>query len=163
MTSPLDTREKIYAEYLSKVTSYVASRVDNIHDREDVIHDIFLKIYAKLDSYDESRASLSTWIYTITKNTVIDYFRSKKLLLQMPEYAAEQAPELDGDLEALTQALQKLDDRERDLIILHYYSGYALKSIADMMSISYIYAKVIHKNAINKMKNLMEENNYERN
>lgn len=35
-------------------------------------------MYQKLERYDDSRASLSTWIYTITRNTVIDYYKKRK-------------------------------------------------------------------------------------
>ena len=73
MVASLDRKEKIYAEYFEKVTGYIRSHIENIQDREAIASEVFLKVYAKLDSYDERKASLSTWIYTITKNTVIDY------------------------------------------------------------------------------------------
>ncbi len=155
MTARIDFLESIYAEYFPKVTGYVRSHVENPHDREDVVSDVFLKVYARLDRYDGSRASLSTWIYTITKNTVIDYYKSKKHTEPLTELPAEEY-ELDRDIEALTVALARLDGRERDLILLHYYSGYTLKCIAEMMDISYIYAKVIHKKALGELAEFMK-------
>ncbi|MCQ2477227.1 MAG: hypothetical protein MJ125_05255 [Clostridia bacterium] len=36
-----------------------------------------MKIYEKTDSFDESKASLSTWIYTVARNTLTDYYRMR--------------------------------------------------------------------------------------
>ena len=74
----LMNREKIYLEFKNKVSAYVAGKGISGHEAEDIVADVFLKVYKNLDRYDETKASLSTWIYTITKNTVIKYFRSRK-------------------------------------------------------------------------------------
>ena len=74
MSATIKVKEKIYSEYFEKVAGCIRSHIANEQDREDIASEIFLKIYAKLDSYDERKSSLSTWIYTITKNTVIDYY-----------------------------------------------------------------------------------------
>lgn len=157
MAASLNIKEKIYAEYFEKVTGYIRSHVENDQDREDIASEVFLKVYAKLDSYDERKASLSTWIYAITKNTVIDYYKSSKSYKILTEsIAADDESDIDGDLDDLADALAQLGERERDLIILHYYSGYTLKCVADMMNISYIYAKVIHKKALSELRSLMK-------
>ena len=129
---------------------------------EDVVSKIFLKVYRKLEYYDESRASLSTWIYSITRNTVIDYYkkRESQKILSFDEVAEiEEIPdELPADeelLEDLANALEKLSERERDLIILHYYRGYTLKRIAEMMGMSYINAKVIHAKVLSVLRKLL--------
>ena len=157
MATALNLKEKIYTEYFKKVTGYIQSHVENDQEREDIVSKVFLKIYAKLESYDESKASLSTWIYTITKNTVIDYYKSSKSLEILHEsISAEDKSDIDIELNDLSNALAKLDVRERDLIILHYYSGYTLKCVAKIMNISYIYAKIIHKKALSELRLLMK-------
>ena len=66
--------------------------------------------------------------------------------------------ELDADiikaemLDQLADALESLADRERDLIILHYYSNLTLKEIAVKMRMSYANVKIIHKKALSKMR-----------
>ena len=120
-----------------------------------------MKVYQKLECYDESRASLSTWIYIITKNTVIDYYKKKKTQLAFfdeiteTESATDEVPPYEELLENLANALEKLGERERDLIILHYYKGYTLKRIAEMMGMSYINAKVIHSKALSALRGLL--------
>lgn len=165
-TATADARERLYRDYHQKVAAFVAGRVENRHDAEDLVSEIFTKAYAKWDSYDPARASLSTWIYAISHNAVVDYYRSRKTLVEFADYMdAEEfaAEEPDDRLEQLADALEKLKKKERDLIILHYYKGYTLKKVAELMGMSYVGAKVIHKKALTALRNIfsMEEITYE--
>ena len=150
-------KEQLYLIYKAKVAAYVGSRISQTEDAEDLVSQIFTKVYQNLPAYDESRASLSTWIYSITRNTVIDYYRTNHLC---DEWTKELASEEDFIekilkeelLEELAAALEKLDRRERDIILLHYYQEYTLKEIADKMCISYSYAKLLHGNALKNLR-----------
>ena len=71
-----EEREALYTAYSEKVRGYVFGKVANRHDAEDLVSDVFLKAYEKYPTFDADRASVSTWLYTITRNTVIDYFRT---------------------------------------------------------------------------------------
>jgi RNA polymerase sigma factor (sigma-70 family) len=65
----------------------------------------------------------------------------------------EQPSELTDDaLDSLADALLSLKEKECDLIVLHYYTGHTLKTVADMMGMSYINAKVIHKKALESLR-----------
>ena len=55
---------------------------------------------------------------------------------------------VDDVLDNLAEALMRLKEKERDLIVLHYYSGHILKTVEEMMGMSYVNAKVIHKKAL---------------
>ncbi len=157
----LERREEIYLEYQEKVLRYVRGKISNPHDAEDLVSGIFTKIYENLDRFDQSKASLSTWIYSITQHTVVDWFRTSKSYCELPE-GLSSSEDLEGSLlqdetlEALAQALETLQERERDLIILHYYSGYTLKAIAESMGISYTTAKVTHKAALGRLRKAMD-------
>ena len=153
------TVEQVYLQYHSKVSAYVRGKVYNAHDAEELVSAVFLKVVQKLDSYDPEKAALSTWVYTITRNTVTDFFRSQRTLVPFEDYMGGEAssPELSDDaLDDLADALLTLSEKERDLIILHYYKGYTLKVVADMMRMSYINAKVIHKKALTHLQAFYE-------
>ena len=93
-------------------------------------------------------------MYTITRNTVTDHFRTRRTLVALEDYMADEATaELTDDaLDSLADALLALKERERDLIVLHYYTGHTLKETAEMMGMSYINAKVIHKKALESLR-----------
>ena len=154
-------KAKIYRDYHGKVFGYIRSKISSAQDAEDIAADVFLKIYEKLESFDESKSSLSTWVYTITRNTLTDYFRTRKVFAEIPESIEDETSVEDEIctaemLEALADALETLDERERDIIILRFYSGKTLREISSQMGISYAYVKVLQNKALEKMKEVFE-------
>ena len=155
MTTP--DWEKIYDQYSGKVRGYIAARVQRRADAEDLCADVFEKAYKKIDAYDESKASLSTWIFTITRNTVIDYFRRNKVMDEPDENIAAEG-EIDDNLltqetlSELAAALNKLPEELQDIIVLAYYDGKPLTEIAMMMRMSYGAVKLRHQKALALLK-----------
>lgn len=148
-------KTKIYEDYHLKVLRYIQSKVNDYHLAEDLCSDVFVKVYEKLDTFDESKASISTWIFTITRNLLIDYYRTRKITVEIPDSLTYEQDISDVDpesLETLASALKELNDRDRKLIIMHYYEGKTLKEIAQTLGISYIYAKVLHKKVLLSLK-----------
>lgn len=120
-------REQIYIEYVDKVRRYVKGKIQNQQEVEDLVSSIFVKVYQNISSFDRKKASISTWIYIITRNTVIDYFKAHKIVCELPEileYTEEGFEDVlkKETLDELAEALEQLEQRKRDLIILHYYS-----------------------------------------
>ena len=54
--------EDIYLSYHDKVSAYIKGKVENHYDAEDLVSQVFEKVYGKLHTFDETKASLSTWI-----------------------------------------------------------------------------------------------------
>ena len=77
--------ETLYAQYSTKVMGYIHARVRNRADAEDLCSDVFEKVQRKLGEFDSSKASVSTWIFTITRNTVIDHYRRSKPVEELDE------------------------------------------------------------------------------
>lgn len=157
-----EQKTEIYRKFYPKVLGYVCSHINNRANAEDIATDIFLKIYSKLDSFDDSKASLSTWIYTVTRNTLTDFFRTRKVHEEIPETLADDSAVEDNLLNAemldtLADGLEALEERERDIVILRYYSGKTLKEIGEQMGISYAYVKVLHNKALVQLRNYFED------
>ena len=158
MTTP--DWEKIYETYSGKVMGYIAARVQRRADAEDLCADVFEKAYKKIDAYDEKKASMSTWIFTITRNTVIDYFRRNKVMDEPDENIAAEG-EIDDELlsqetlSELAAALNKLPEELQDIIVLAYYDGKPLTEIALMMRLSYGAVKIRHQKALALLKKEM--------
>lgn len=155
-------KEKIYQEYHGRVYGYILSKVNNPQDAEDITSEVFLKVYNKLDTFDEEKASLSTWIYTIARNKLTDFYRTRKVFEEVSENETDAASVEDEvcdaeTLETLADALETLDERERDIILLRFYSGKTLKDIALQMGISYAYVKILQNKALDKLKKYFEK------
>lgn len=156
-----EEREALYTAYSEKVRGYVFGKVANRHDAEDLVSDVFLKAYEKYPTFDADRASVSTWLYTITRNTVIDYFRTHRPGVELPEDLPDAAGIDDSllqreSLQALGEALNRLDERLRALIVLRYGKGLSLKDTAARLGVSYAYVKILHSNALKTLRECFE-------
>ena len=145
--------DRIYAEYSGKVMGYIRARVHSSADAEDLRSEVFEKVLRKIGDFDPSKASLSTWIFTITRNTVIDHFRRTKPTEELDENLSDNI-ELDEGLlnsetlSELAAALRKLPQQLMDIIVLRYYDGKPLTEIAELMGLSYGAVKLRHQNAV---------------
>ena len=160
-----DVMEKIYLEYREKVFRYVRGKVRNLADAEDVTSEIFWRVLSSLDSYDEKKSTLSTWIYTITHNTVCNYYREQsRCALSLDENALCSdtddgvMSEIENEIlkENLAIALETLTEREQDIIVLYYYHEIPLRDIAVKMGITYTNAKFMKHQAIGKLRLAMK-------
>ncbi len=148
--------EQIYRDYHGKVRAYVRGKISDGWEAEDLVSEVFIKVCKKLPTFDATKSSVSTWIYTITRNTVIDYFRTKKQVYELPlqvecDDEALQNVLNEESIEELADALQRLDERSRDLIVLHYYKEYTLKKTGEIMHMSYANTKIVHQKALKKL------------
>ena len=152
--------EQVYAAYSGKVMGYIMARVQHRADAEDLCADVFEKVQRKLAEFDPARASVSTWIFTITRNTVIDYYRRSKPTEELDENLSDNL-EIDESLlntETLSElagALRALPEELRDLIVLRYYDGKPLTEVAEIMGLSYGAVKLRHQSALAKLRNAM--------
>ena len=145
--------DRIYTEYSGKVMGYIRARIRSSAEAEDLHSEVFEKILKKIEEFDPSKASLNTWIFTITRNTVIDHFRRTKPTEELDENLSDNI-ELDEGLlnsetlSELAAALKRLPEQMRDIIVLRYYDGKPLTEIAELMNLSYGAVKLRHQNAV---------------
>jgi len=148
-----EEKERLYTDYRGKVLSYIRSRIDNLSDAEDLCEDVFVKAFSAADSYDSSKASPGTWLYSITRNTVIDHIRKIRPTEEIPEEMPDDQMTEDGivdaeTLEELAAALERLPRELTDVIVLHYYDEMPLTEIAAALGISYGAVKIRHNKAL---------------
>ena len=70
--------EKIYSENYEKFFRYFLSKIRNYQDSEELLNNMFIKVSKHLANFDSSKSSVTTWLYTIANNLIIDYWRSNK-------------------------------------------------------------------------------------
>lgn len=133
-----------YREQLPKIRSYISARITRTDDADDLAADVFTKALSALSTYREEQSAFSTWIYTITANTVRDYFRRASVrdsaVTPVEDDALERVPDnaipLDEHLcrqellEALAEALQALPELQRQIVVMQFYDGLPQKEIA---------------------------------
>lgn len=115
-------------------------------DMEDVLQNVFLKTYRNLNEFDR-RLKFSSWIYRITHNEAMSFFRSTssrpeghpvddaELVLEQLSGQSDTSMEAELGLNAtqLTEALKKLEAKYRDVIVLRYFEEREYAEISDIL------------------------------
>ena len=157
----IPSKEQIYTDYKDKVFAYIRNHVNSPEDAEDLCADVFVKVYDKLDTFDESKARISTWIYSITSNTVIDFYRTNHIHSEIPEDLSDTKSSIEEEvltqesLGELATALLKLTEEQRDIIVLRYYKGLTLQEVSQKMNLSYGITKLRHREALGKLQDIL--------
>ena len=148
-----EQQEQIYLAYHGKVMGYLCARINRRAEAEDLCSEVFEKIFMRYDQYDQSKASVSTWVFTITRNTLIDHYRRTKPQEELDENLSDDS-EVDENLlqneslEELAAALRRMPEELRDLIVLRYYDNRPLTDVAEMMGLSYGAVKLRHQKTL---------------
>lgn len=163
MTAAVIDWEAVYKEYEPKVRAYIRSRVGSPEDAEDICSEVFLNVIARKERFSGEPKAVSSWIYMITKHTVASFYRSRRVTEEIPETLADETDIEEETINAetlgeLADALEQLDERLRDIIVLHYYGGKTLTEIAPAMGMSYPNIKILHKKALERLRKLIEQN-----
>ena len=141
-------------ETYDKIYRYCFYKVRNSAAAEDLSQETFLKYFSQNPKI--KRGEDMAYLYTITKNLCIDYFR-KKQTEELPEdYPAEEFSEMSDTKIAVRAALEKLDERHREIVLLRYLSGLSVNETAETMGISRFAAYRLEKAALNEMKKYLE-------
>lgn len=137
----------------------------NRMDAEDITIKIFENVYRKLDTYSSEKGSLDLWIFTIARNEISSFYRTKKVQLVSMDcilevYDNTNSPEeiLDKSFknEKLYSAIKNLNENERFAISCKYGAGLANKEIAELMGISSSNVGVVLFRSIKKLKKELE-------
>lgn len=134
--------EIVYKEYKDRVYSYIFKRINCKDGVEDLCEDVFIKLFTFFDNYDDSKSSVSTIIYKIAHDKVIDYYRTHKEHSELTENSAilPTSEEIVMDrlkAEQIRIILETLPSEQRDVIILRFFFGYQLTDIAEKMGVPY--------------------------
>ncbi len=138
----------LYARYGKLVYSATYRVLRDSHLAEDMVQEVFLRLWRKPDSYSSARGRLTTWLTSVSRNRAVDEVRSRNRRYRhetaSPEEAERElaAPEIDDpgltaelsdQRRIIVAALSKLPDEQRRTIELAYFGGYTQQEIAQML------------------------------
>ena len=132
--------------YEKKLLRYGRNFLSEPENIEDIVHDVFMKTYQNIQSFDPSQ-KFSSWIYRIAHNAFVNglkrsirsplHFFDFDTLVSHPVYedGAEEEKEAEETKKMISACLGKLDPKYREVVVLHYYEELGYKEIADVLQI----------------------------
>ncbi len=157
--------QKILYEHFSSTLMGICMRyAKNIMEAEDILHDAFIKILVKIDSF-RGEGSLEAWVKQITVNTAINAYRKKVAtgygldIDEMQDYIKDVkvVPSDRTTVELLLQFVRELPDGYRAAFNLYEIDGYSHKEIAEMLGCSPVTVRTqLHKAKLTLRKKIEE-------
>lgn len=143
--------DEIYDEYFDRVYYKILSSVKNPEDAEDIAQEVFISVYKNLHKF-RADSKIYTWIYRIAINKTYDFFRKKKIDLELNEEILNIADneDLNGSM-IVEENLKKLSKEEREILVLKDVYGYKLREIADMKNRNISTIKSIYYKALKSL------------
>ena len=128
--------EKVYDEYSDMLYRIALTHTANAHDAMDVVQDVFLKFVSlKKNFCDEVHQK--AWFIRITVNRCHDISRKNKLRSHSSlEEAYNLADEENNISPAVKDMLDSLPEKLKTVMVLHYFEGFSVEEIANILELS---------------------------
>jgi RNA polymerase sigma factor (sigma-70 family) len=132
-------------KYQEKIYYFVRRIVINHEDTDDVVQNVFIKIWRNLDSF-RADSSLFTWIYRIAVNESISFLKNKRLrtFISMDSVEASMIRSINDDHffegseieKKLQEAIIRLPDKQRMVFNMRYYEDLSYEQISEIVGTS---------------------------
>ncbi len=152
-----DAFGEIYDRFIEKIYRFIYFKVGTREIVEDLTQTVFLKALEKL-KYFKGDGSFQSWLFAISRNTVIDYYRTKRQFTNLDKIAETHADtknidfEIKESLDEVFEKLNHLEDVEQEVIILHSIEQYSFAEIAEITGKSEESLRVIKHRGLKKLK-----------
>ncbi|MBC7829865.1 MAG: sigma-70 family RNA polymerase sigma factor [Chitinophagaceae bacterium] len=147
----------LYDNYSGALNSIILQILNDVELANDVLQEVFINVWKKIESYDQTKGRLFTWMLNIARNASIDTLRSKNYQntqknRSLPENVDALGKGYTGELNidhiGLKKVLEKLKEEHRVLIELAYFKGYTHEEIAEIETIPLGTVKTRIRNAL---------------
>ena len=153
---------KFYNRFAQVLYGTIMTWINDAHVAENLLQDAFVKAWANRETYDPAKGRLFTWLYNITRNVCIDYYRSRQykkgkasilsndLVLMKNTKQVNQMPDTIG----VRKLLDLLRKEEKQVVELMYFKGFTQKEIARLMDMPLGTVKTRMSMAIKNLRSL---------
>ncbi|MBI2919018.1 MAG: sigma-70 family RNA polymerase sigma factor [Chloroflexi bacterium] len=133
---------EIYEANVEAVYRFIAFKVGDRREAEDLTHDVFLKVIESIGSFQWRDITLRAWVFRIAHNLIVDTLRRRsrrptvalddELPLPAPDDPAAEA-ELKVTMEQVTEAMSQLTDAQRQAVTLRFSADMSIEEVAQVM------------------------------
>lgn len=156
----------LYDNYSKSLYGVIFTLIKDREEAEDVLQEVFIKIWKNIDSYNDSKGRLYTWMLNIARNTSIDKLRSKGFNNNLKNLSADNFIHiLDDNSKTINQIdaigikefIKKLKPKCIQIIDLLFFKGYTQQETSDELEIPLGTVKTQNRNCMNELRLLINE------
>jgi RNA polymerase sigma-70 factor, ECF subfamily len=156
----------LYNHYSKSLFGVISSLIKETEEAEDVLQETFIKIWNNIDSYQEGKGRLYTWMLNIARNSAIDKLRSKGYNQNQKNLNVENFVYIFDndkrhkerfDLIGIQEFIRKLKPKCIKIIDLLFFKGYTQQEASEELDIPLGTVKTQNRNCINDLRTLLGE------
>lgn len=160
---------QLFQQYYDRIYNYVRYRINSVENSEDLVSLIFEQAYTHRHQFDSTKGTFSTWLFGIARNEVVSYYRRRKSRLAWETDAELPAdlvtPELSPEshliqkeaMIKLLQCLERLSERDQEIISLKFAGRLRNKEIGQVMELKEKTVSVVLLRAVRRLRREMEK------
>ena len=153
----------LFRQYAPRIKSFLLSRGVLPDAADEVTQEIMLIVWRRADQFDPARGAARAWIFTITRNCLVDRVRaSRRPEVDLDDPALAVAPPtgeaqylLREDHRALASAIDRLPGEQMDVLRGTYFRGRSLKDLADEQQVPLGTVKTRLRLALKRLRDLL--------
>ncbi len=155
----------LYDNYSGSLLTIVSQIVNDMELANDVLQEVFINIWRKIESYDATKGRLFTWMLNIARNASIDTLRSKSYQNSQKNQSISDTTEFssspgkanqDIDIIGFKKVMERLKKEHRVLIDLAYFKGYTHEEISEIENIPLGTVKTRIRNALLQLREYLK-------
>jgi len=159
----------LYEEYFPRIYRYTLVRVQNQMEAEDLTEQVFVKALDSGHSYRWKGAPVSSWLFRIARNLIIDHWRTDKSKKTSPldesivdnEMDPESQAVLNSEINRMIQAVGELTEAQREVIELRFAGGLSVAEVAGLLRKSEGAIKVMQHSALRALRKKLVDRNHD--
>jgi RNA polymerase sigma-70 factor (ECF subfamily) len=151
-----DSFTHVWDHFNARLYQFIRSRVEDEAAAEDLLQEVFLRIHKRMETLSDS-SRLESWVYQIARHAIIDHYRRRRDLTEIPETVPDEDRLVEPDAAELLAAsmremVEALPEPYRQALILTEYEGLTQAALAERLNISLSGAKSRVQRARQKIK-----------
>ncbi|WP_313806450.1 sigma-70 family RNA polymerase sigma factor [Flavobacterium sp.] len=155
----------LYDMYAKSLFGIIYNLLKDKEEAEDVLQEVFVKIWKGIDSYDQNKGRFYTWILNIARNTAIDKLRSKDYNNSQKNLSSENFVHILDDSNKINnkidtigiqEFIKRLKPKCIQLIDLLFFKDFTQKEVSEELEIPLGTVKTQSRNCINELRNLLK-------
>ncbi|MHB1278352.1 MAG: RNA polymerase sigma factor [Bacteroidia bacterium] len=156
---------ELYDAYAGMVYGVVLKMIRNEELAQEIVQDVFLRVWKNIDTYDPAKARISTWMINIARNRTIDEMRSKNYRKHQENQSIDDSVneggkggsvELKVDAIGLKSIINRLRPEQKLLLDYVYFGGYTHEEAAKELNIPLGTVKTRIRSSILELRKLMK-------